>query len=186
MGFLDNVQQKFSQVQEKTVAATSTMRLRAQMDAALKRRQQLVAQLGASLYEVTREDSALRAGREALYDGIAACDQERQDCQAQIDQIEAESAAAQAALVTFSCPFCGSRVAATDLFCAGCGRSAEEIKAALGPSEPAAPGTITCTECGAVAHEGDLFCMSCGHRFGSASAETQPASPTTNDGHPAE
>lgn len=89
MGFIDDVQSSLNRGMAATGRATTAMKLRAQMNDALKRRQNLTAQLGASLYEVTRNDLALRAGREALYDGIAVCDQERADCQAQIDQLEA-------------------------------------------------------------------------------------------------
>lgn len=60
---------------------------------ALKRRQGLAAQLGASLYEITKDNAELRQGREGLFDGIAAIDGERARLQAEIDQLEAESAA---------------------------------------------------------------------------------------------
>lgn len=55
----------------------NTIKLKAQMSEAMKRRQTLAAQLGASLYEATKDDPELRAGREAIYDGIAAIDAER-------------------------------------------------------------------------------------------------------------
>lgn len=82
----------------------------------MKRRQALAAQLGASLYDATKDDPTFRAGREAIYDGIAAIDAERAGYQAEIDRIEAE---AQAAAVRYTCPFCGSSVAVSDLFCSG-------------------------------------------------------------------
>lgn len=77
-----------------TGRATTTLQLRGRIEDALKRRQQLVAQLGASLYEVTRDSSELRAGREPLYDGIARRDAERTQCEAWIAQLEVEDAAA--------------------------------------------------------------------------------------------
>lgn len=40
-------------------------------------RQGFAAHLGSSLYDATKDDEALRWGRESLYDGIALCDTER-------------------------------------------------------------------------------------------------------------
>ena len=94
MGFLDSVQNSFNRAAASTGRATTTLQLRGRIEDALKRRQQLVAQLGASLYEVTRDSSELRAGREPLYDGIARRDAERTQCEAWIAQLEAEDAAA--------------------------------------------------------------------------------------------
>lgn len=37
----------------------------------------------------------------------------------------------------YACPFCGSRVAATDMFCSGCGKSAAEIRAAIAAQQQA-------------------------------------------------
>ena len=141
MGFLDSLQSSVNRGMAATGRATSTMKLKAQMSEALKRRQALAAQLGASLYDVTKDDANLRAGREALYDGIAACDAERAQCQAEIERLEAESAAATAANSYYVCPFCGSHVVTTDLFCSGCGKPMAEITAALSAQQqaPAAP-----------------------------------------------
>lgn len=170
MGFLDSVQSSFNRAGAAVGRSTTTLQLKSQMNEALKRRQNLAAQLGASLYEATKDDATMRAGREALYDGIAACDAERAQCQAQIEQIEAESAAAAAAVSYYTCPFCGSQVGATDLFCAGCGKPMAEIQAALGaqqaPAAPAAvPGGATCPSCGAPIAAGDAFCMNCGAKL---------------------
>lgn len=131
MGFLDNIQSSLNRGVAATSRATSTVKLKAQMADALHRRQQLAAQLGASLYEATRDNPELRAGREALYDGIAACDEERARYQEQIDALEAESADAAQAAVTYTCPFCGARVGNDDLFCSGCGKPITEVKAEL-------------------------------------------------------
>lgn len=180
MGFLDSVQSSLNRGVAAAGRATSTMQLRSQLNELTKRRQGLAAQLGASLYEVTKDDPALRAGREPLYDGIAACDQERAQCQAQIDQLEAEAAAATAAAQYYVCPFCGSHVAATDLFCSGCGKPMAEILGALSAQQqaPAAPapaaGGATCPSCGAPIAPGDAFCMSCGAKLGGAPAPAAP------------
>ena len=68
-----------------------------------KCRQGLAAQLGASLYEATRGDAALVSGREALYDGIARIDAEREQCQRQIAAIDEQAAAAATAAAGFTC-----------------------------------------------------------------------------------
>lgn len=174
MGFLDSLQSSMNRGMAATGRVTSTMKLKAQMSEALRRRQALAAQLGASLYEVTKDDAPLRAGREALYDGIAACDAERAQCQAEIERLEAESAAATAANSYYVCPFCGSHVMTTDLFCSGCGKSMADIKATLvaqqqAAPQPAAPAAgATCPQCGAPVGEGDAFCMSCGFNLAAA------------------
>lgn len=182
MGFLDSLQSSVNRGMAATGRATSTMKLKAQMSEALKRRQALAAQLGASLYDVTKDDAGLRAGREALYDGIAACDAERTQCQAEIERLEAESAAATAANSYYVCPFCGSHVVTTDLFCSGCGKPMAEITAALSaqqqaPAAPVAPvsGTAACPQCGAPVNAGDAFCMSCGYNLAAVPASAAVA-----------
>ena len=189
MGFLDSLQSSVNRGMAATGRATSTMKLKAQMSEALKRRQALAAQLGASLYDVTQDDANLRAGREALYDGIAACDAERAQCQAEIERLEAESAAATAANSYYVCPFCGSHVVTTDLFCSGCGKPMAEITAALSAQQqaPAAPvasvsGAAACPQCGAPVNAGDVFCMSCGYNLAAAPA---PAAVAASDSEPA-
>lgn len=188
MGFLDSLQSSVNRGMAATGRATSTMKLKAQMSEALKRRQALAAQLGASLYDVTKDDANLRAGREALYDGIAACDAERAQCQAEIERLEAESAAATAANSYYVCPFCGSHVVTTDLFCSGCGKPMAEITAALSaqqqtPAAPVAPvpGAAACPQCGAPVNAGDVFCMSCGYNLAAAPA---PAAVAASDPEP--
>lgn len=184
MGFLDSLQSSVNRGVAATGRATSTMKLKAQMSEALKRRQALAAQLGASLYDVTKDDAGLRAGREALYDGIAACDAERAQCQAEIERIEAESAAATAANSYYVCPFCGSHVVTTDLFCSGCGKPMAEITAALSarqqaPTAPVAPvsGAAACPQCGAPVNAGDAFCMSCGYNLAAAAVPEPVVAP---------
>lgn len=144
--------------------ATATMKLKAQLNDVLKRRQNLAAQLGASLYEATKEQEEFRTGREMLYDGIAACDKERMEYQAEIERIEHEVQTATAGAI---CPFCGSRMGVNDMFCSGCGKSISEIREVLMPAqvptgmEEKAEGT-RCQFCGALINEGDMFCMNCG------------------------
>lgn len=177
MSFFDDLQNSINRGVAGANRTGSTIKLKAQLSEAMKRRQTLAAQLGASLYDATKDDPELRAGREAIYDGIAAIDAERAGYQAEIDRIEAEAQAAQAAAVHYTCPFCGSTVAASDLFCSGCGKPMAEIEAAITKQRTSgiataavsdASSSATCPQCGAPINEGDVFCMSCGARLESA------------------
>ena len=108
MGFLDNVT---SAVNRGTAAAgrgADKIKLNARIGELNKQRQSLAAQLGASLYGATRGDAALVAGREALYDGIARIDAEREECQRQIAAIDEQAAAAATAATGFACAVCGA------------------------------------------------------------------------------
>lgn len=163
MGFMDNVT---SAVNRGTAAAgrsADKIKINARVSEIVKRRQSLAAQLGASLYEATKDDPALRAGREALYDGIASCDAERAECERQLAALEAAAAAEAQAAATFTCAVCGARMGGGDLFCSGCGTPAEKARAASPVAAPAPAGPV-CVQCGAPLGEGDLFCMSCGAR----------------------
>lgn len=177
MSFFDDLQNSINRGVAGANRTGNTIKLKAQLSEAMKRRQTLAAQLGASLYDATKDDPTFRAGREVIYDGIAAIDDERAGYQAEIDRIEAEAQAAQAAAVRYTCPFCGSSVAASDLFCSGCGKPMTEIEAAItkqrtiGIATAAAPdasSSATCPQCGAPINEGDMFCMSCGAKLESA------------------
>lgn len=192
MGFLDSVQSSLNRAAASTGRATTAMQLRGQIKDSIKRRQQLAAQLGASLYDVTKDNPELRAGREPLFDGIAACDAERAQCEAQIAQLEAEDAAASAAAQVYTCPRCQSRVAATDLFCSGCGLPIADVKAAYAQQQayyaPQAPtgapaagapaAGATCPNCGAPVTPGDAFCMSCGTKLGGAAPAGAAGAPS--------
>lgn len=177
MSFFDDLQNSINRGVAGANRTGNTIKLKAQLSEAMKRRQTLAAQLGASLYDVTKDDPTFRAGREAIYDGIAAIDDERAGYQAEIDRIEAEAQAAQAAAVRYTCPFCGSSVAASDLFCSGCGKPMAEIEAEITKQRTrgiataaasSASNAATCPQCGAPINEGDMFCMSCGAKLESA------------------
>ena len=161
MGLLDSVTSTINRSTAAAGRATETVKIKARINEVNKRRQQLAAQLGASLYEETRENESLRAGREVLYDGIASCDAERAECQRQLAEIEAQAASQAEAVRTYTCPICGSTVGASDMFCSGCGTSREAILAQVA-ANPAAQTTIFCSSCGAPVGESDAFCMACG------------------------
>lgn len=165
MGFLDNVT---SVVNRGTAAAgrgADKIKLNARISELNKQRQNLAAQLGASLYEATRNDSALRAGREALYDGIAQVDAEREACKAQIAALDAQANAAANAAAGFNCAICGAHMSGADLFCSGCGTHVDKARSAAGASAPVTSAVAagpTCASCGAPLGPDDVFCMSCG------------------------
>lgn len=182
MSFFDDLQNSINRGVAGANRTGNTIKLKAQLSEAMKRRQTLAAQLGASLYDVTKDDPTFRAGREAIYDGIATIDDERAGYQAEIDRIEAEAQAAQAAAVRYTCPFCGSSVAASDLFCSGCGKPMAEIEAEITKQRTSgiataaassASSVATCPQCGFFINEGDTFCMNCGAKLESAS-EPEP------------
>lgn len=161
MGFLDNVT---SAVNRGTAAAgrgADKIKLNARIGELNRQRQGLAAQLGASLYEATRNDAALTAEREALYEGIARIDAEREQCQRQIAAIDEQAAAAATAATGFTCAVCGAHMTGADLFCSGCGTPAEKARAQAAPASAALSGPA-CISCGAPLGEGDLFCMACG------------------------
>ena len=185
MGFFDSISNGFNNGKASIDRSTRIMRLKNQINEATKRRTQLETQLGASLYEATRGDPVLRAGREDLYDGIAQCDAERAQCQYEIDAINAEAEAARIAAQGYECPRCHTHIDHGDSFCSGCGLPVSEILAAQGqgqfgagaPEQPGA-GTIPCPSCGEPTNPGDIFCMSCGAKLpGSAAAGAQAPSP---------
>lgn len=158
MGILDNMTAAVNRGTEQAGRAAEKLKLKNQINEINKRRQQLAAQLGASLYDATKDNAELRQGREALFDGIAACDAERAAAQAKIDELDAMAQAATVAAATYKCAVCGATMAGGDLFCSGCGAPAEKAKASSAP----APSGPACASCGAPMGEGDMFCMSCG------------------------
>lgn len=172
MGILDNMTAAVNRGTESAGRAAEKLKLKNQINEVNKRRQQLAAQLGASLYDVTKDNAELRQGREALFDGIAACDAERASAQAKIDELDVMAQAASAAASTFSCAVCGATMGGGDLFCSGCGAPVEKAKASSAP----APSGPACASCGAPMGEGDLFCMTCGAKAEASSigeADTQ-------------
>lgn len=145
-------------------------------------RQGFAAHLGNSLYEATKDNEELRWGRESLYDGISACDAERERILQRIAKlseprqeerkVEEEPVAVdsrpqetpdQPRLDEFEdgktedplrCAVCGSEVKATDKFCMGCGARLEHNTS-----------QALCPHCGSPVEEGFVYCMVCGHRL---------------------
>lgn len=164
MGIFDNVTSAVNRGTEQAGRAAEKLRLKNQINEINKRRQQLAGQLGASLYDATKDMPELRQGREALYDGIAACDTERAQCQQKIDELDLLSQAAANAALSYKCSVCGATLAGDDIFCSGCGTPAAQARA----TSAANSSGIVCTQCGAPISEGDMFCMNCGAKVAPA------------------
>lgn len=150
--------------------------------------------LGASLYEATAADAHYRAGREALYEGIAASDAEIERCVEEargiVAELEARRAAERAAAEAShlaameqdgdgpcTCPFCGTAVEPENRFCGGCGRPASEVRAEVAArrraeqeaaATPAVP--TACPRCGEPLVPDAVFCIACGCNIAEAQA----------------
>lgn len=178
MGFLDSVTSAVNRGTASVQRTGRSTQLKMQASELLKQRKEMAAQLGANLYEATKDDPAMRQGREALYDAIANVDAQRIAIEQEIAQIEAAAQAQQQAAMVYRCHKCGSTVQATDLFCSGCGTPIQEILAAIAPA--AAPVAVagpskTCASCGAPMGIDDMFCMTCGARAEAPAPEAAPA-----------
>ncbi len=178
MGFLDSLQGTFNRGTAAAERATRSLRLNQRLNEINKDRQNLAAQLGAILYEETKNDPAARLGRDALYEGIANLDLEREKCQREIAELEAESAAAEEAARTYTCPRCGTTVQAGDLFCSGCGTKVEDIKSEIEAQRRASAVSEsgrTCPSCGAVLSLDDVYCVACGAKVSAGNDPVAPA-----------
>lgn len=165
MGFLDSVSSTFNRGTAAAERATRSAKLKGQVNSINRQRQDLAAQLGASLYDATKDDPQWHVGREALYDQIAACDRQRDSLQAELVRIEQEAADAEQMAQFYTCPQCGARFGATDLFCSGCGLPADQVKQAYAAPDvlTAAPDSgLACPQCGTPVGPDDIFCVSCG------------------------
>lgn len=164
-----------------------------------KKRRSACADLGESLYDVTKSVYSLKDGREELYDRIAEIDKKKATVEYQLrvakhaeDESRARAAAAAAAMKhVYICPRCGSEVPADDLFCTGCGMPVAEIKKALGVRDGSGAGGAGspvgyCSHCGAPLEEGDVFCTNCGRKVEQAPEPSTPApaAPTVPEAMP--
>lgn len=166
MGFVDDIQNSVQREVDSASRSVEIAQLKVKIKDVQNRRKELAAQLGASLYEVTKSDPVLVGGREALFDGIASLDAERAGYEAQIEEIERKAQEAQAAAAGVECPFCHYSMRGSDLFCAGCGKPMAEVKAfyekAPEPETASEPAAAFCMNCGNKLGAGDKFCMKCG------------------------
>ena len=181
MGFLDSMTSAVDRGAAAVGRTTRSTQIKMQLSDIDKRRRDVAAQLGASLYEATRDDAGLRSGREALYDGMASLDLQRENLMEELQEIEAmASAAQQARLAGIRCPRCGIEIRGDDSFCMGCGMPAEKARnaaapqtgaptAGIGQQDAAFGAGLLCPNCCAAVGQSDAFCMGCGFQLGSAS-----------------
>ena len=165
MGLFDDVTSALNRGKDAAERTGKSARLKLQMNDLMRERRELVAQLGASLYDVVKDNPEFREGREEILDQIASVDERRDSLQVQLDQIDADAEAAREAAASTQaivCPNCGTSITSGHAFCTGCGKPVAEIRAASGP---------VCVSCGAQLQEGDLFCVECGAKQPEQNAE---------------
>lgn len=189
MRLLDDLTSTLNKGAAAAERGAKTVKLKAQVSDLNKKRQQLSAQLGASLYEATKEDPSFRDGRESLYDEIAACDAERDECMRLIEEIEQQAAQQATASAVYTCNVCGSAVGGNDLFCSGCGNSIEQIKNAAAITSLTVAteqqATAFCASCGSPMSPSDAFCMECGAKAGEVAEEPSKEEPMEEGDEPA-
>ncbi|MBQ9059028.1 MAG: zinc ribbon domain-containing protein [Atopobiaceae bacterium] len=169
MGLLDEISNVGRRGLSAVNRTSESAKLKLEQSDLLKKRQLLAAQLGASLYEQTKDDPVLREGRDELYRGIEQIDERREAIELELAALDRQSAEAAQSSTFLRCPSCGSAVAISDVFCSGCGRSVAEIKEELLKVQtteevvfPLQNGGKTCPHCGAGVLDDDAFCMQCG------------------------
>ena len=174
MGFFDDIQGAVDRGMSTMERGVEIAKINARMREINQQRSNLAAQLGACLYERTKNDPSFTEGLETLYSGIARLDSERIEAQAMIEQLQNQPQQKAPARQLVTCPTCGSFCDPTDMFCCGCGAKVADF--AAGSAASAAAGTYYCPKCSAPFEEGDAFCMSCGARLASElpAAEPQP------------
>lgn len=155
MGILDDLKMVVDQGGVRLSRSGRTAQLRMHLSELSKQRNELAAELGASLYYATREDEALRLGREMIYDGIAKID-------LQIDEIRRQLATSDEVVdrAGSTCPTCGAHLADDARFCSKCGTPIPEQATPVEVAET--QRASCCPHCGYPRTEEDLFCLNCG------------------------
>ena len=172
MGFFDDIQGAVDRGMSTMERGVEIAKINARMREINQQRSNLAAQLGACLYERTKNDPSFTEGLETLYSGIARLDSERIEAQAIIEQLQNQPQQKAPARQLVTCPTCGSFCDPTDMFCCGCGAKVADF--AAGSAASAAAGTYYCPKCSAPFEEGDAFCMSCGARLASELPAAEP------------
>ena len=172
MGFFDDIQGAVDRGMSTMERGVEIAKINARMREINQQRSNLAAQLGACLYERTKNDPSFTEGLETLYSGIARLDSERIEAQAMIEQLQNQPQQKAPSRQLVTCPTCGSFCDPTDMFCCGCGAKVADF--AAGSAASAAAGTYYCPKCSAPFEEGDAFCMSCGARLASELPAAEP------------
>ncbi|MDR1421525.1 MAG: zinc ribbon domain-containing protein [Coriobacteriales bacterium] len=152
MGIMDGIQSGLNRGMAATSRATRSMQLKSTLSTLDKQRGEQLAQLGASLYEQTRSDAAIREPREAIFSAIESLDVQRAAVLDELAQLERASQQQQMASQQIPCPNCGKPIPANSAFCVGCGANLAQAYASAGQCSacgaPLAPGVAFCTACG--------------------------------------
>jgi hypothetical protein len=152
MGILDNIQSGLNKGVASTSRATRSLQLKGSLSTLDKQRAEQLAQLGASLYEQTRNDLVIRGSREAIYAAIEALDTQRAAVLEELTLLEQANQQQQMASQKIPCPNCGKPIPANSAFCVGCGASISQVHISAGQcsncGSPLAPGVAFCTACG--------------------------------------
>ncbi|MDY5372305.1 MAG: zinc-ribbon domain-containing protein, partial [Eggerthellaceae bacterium] len=172
MGFFDDIQGAVDRGMSTMERGVEIAKINARMREINQQRSNLAAQLGACLYERTKNDPSFTEGLETLYSGIARLDSERIEAQAMIEQLQNQPQQKAPARQLVTCPTCGSFCDPTDMFCCGCGAKVADF--AAGSAANAETGTNYCPKCSAPIDAGDAFCMSCGARLTSEQPAPEP------------
>ena len=96
MGILDDLSSAFSKAQAGATRFADSASLKFKLGEADRKRRDYMAQLGESLYSMVCNDPALKAGREEILAGIAQCEADKAQAQAELDRIAKEAAEAKA------------------------------------------------------------------------------------------
>lgn len=163
MGLLDDAKATISRGTAAAERTAKTLTLKNRIDGLQKQRRDLVAQIGASLYEVTKDIEEFREGRESIYEAIYKCDKEKNECQSRIDELEAESRAAS----LVECHKCGDKVSSSDAFCWSCGSPVDKdinnsVESKISPEDAT---VFRCEKCSSPVADDDAFCMKCGAKL---------------------
>ena len=178
MGILDDVANAVDKGTSAVSRTTKSAQLKMQVSDLNKRRREVAAQLGAALYEKTRNDATFREENEELYSAIEQIDAQCETLNTQIKSLEAPVPAPMPVVTMgapeLKCPNCGEDIYAEDVFCCGCGTSVEEIKAAIqkqNSNDDSQEETHEsyankwCPTCGAEVSPNANFCKHCGGKL---------------------
>ena len=117
MGIWDDVSTMLGKGADAAGRFANATNLKFRLGDEQRKRRDLAAELGESLYETVAANPSLAAGRERILADMAACDAEIARIKEEVDRIARENEALKAEAVSYSCPVCGSTLARNARFC---------------------------------------------------------------------
>lgn len=124
MGIWDDISGVLNRGMEGAGRIADTTSLKFKLGEVERRRRDLAADLGESLYASVESGSELPAECERIIADMRACDIEISQVKADIERIARESDAAKAASVAYCCSHCGATLSPGARFCHACGAPA--------------------------------------------------------------